>query len=162
MKKVDKHKLIITLIFFIMSALNFYGLLNIQSYGVFGLTVGALFICISTCFEGSLYIKNIDIWKIIKDIFYFSGWMFMVVIVYFKENTTFKELIMVFDSETLMLLSLGFTFLSLMVSDWNQEEKKFNENEQDRIDKLIKIQDEEQQKVYDLIEKIKKKKTGED
>jgi 1,4-dihydroxy-2-naphthoate octaprenyltransferase len=161
--KIDKHKLIITLIFFIMSVLNFYGLLNIQPYGVFGLTFGALLICISTCFEGNLNVKNIDIWEIIKNLFYFGGWIFIVITVYLKENAAFKEFMTSFNGDTLMLLSLAFTFLSLMVSDWNQKnQKEKNANERKRIDELIKIQEEKQKELDKLIEKIKRKKTGED
>lgn len=163
MNKIDKHKLIITLIFFIMSVLNFYGLLNIQPYGVFGLTFGALLICISTCFEGNLNVKNIDIWEIIKNLFYFGGWIFIVITVYLKENAAFKEFMTSFNGDTLMLLSLAFTFLSLMVSDWNQKnQKEKNANERKRIDELIKIQEEKQKELDKLIEKIKRKKTGED
>ncbi|NOH17268.1 hypothetical protein [Clostridium cochlearium] len=163
MNKIDKHKFIITLIFFIMSALNFYGLLNIQPYGVFGLTFGALLICISTCFEGNLNVKSINIWKIIKNLFYFGGWIFIVITVYLKENLTLKEFMMAFNGNTLMLLSLSFTFLSLMVSDWNQKnQKEKNANERKRIDDLIKIQDEKQKELDKLIEKIKREKTGED
>lgn len=163
MNKIDKHKLIITLIFFVMSALNYNGLLNIQSYGVFGLTFGALLICISTCFEGNLNVKGIDIWKIIKNLFYFGGWIFIVITVYLKENPAINEFMMAFNGNTLMLLSLAFTFLSLMVSDWNQKnQKEENANEKKRIDELIKIQDGKQKELNKLIEKIKMKKTGED
>jgi hypothetical protein len=146
-----------------MSVLNFYGLLNIQPYGVFGLTFGALLICISTCFEGNLNVKNIDIWEIIKNLFYFGGWIFIVITVYLKENAAFKEFMTSFNGDTLMLLSLAFTFLSLMVSDWNQKnQKEKNANERKRIDELIKIQEEKQKELDKLIEKIKRKKTGED
>lgn len=162
MNKIDKHKFIIMLIFIIMSILNFYDLLNIQPYGVFGLTFGALLICISTCFEGNLKIKNIDIWKIIKNLFYFGGWIFIVVTVYLKKNLTLKNFMIAFNGNTLMLLSLGFTFLSLMVSDWSQKnQEEENENEPKKIDELIEIQNQKQKELDNLIKKIKDKKTGE-
>lgn len=162
MNKIDKHKFIITLIFFIMAFLNFHGLLEIKLYGIFGLTFGALLICISTCFEGSLNIKNINVWNGIKNIFYFSGWIFIVIAVYLKDNKKIKRFIDVFDGNTLMLLSLAFTFLSLMVSDWNQENQKEQmEQESKKLDKLINTQDEKQEELNRLIEKLKKSKRGE-
>lgn len=163
MNKIDKHKFIITLIFFMMAFLNFYGLLEIKPYGVFGLTFGALLICISTCFEGSLNIKNINVWNGIKNIFYFSGWIFIVIAIYLKDNEVFKSFIDAFDGNTLTVLSLGFTFLSLMVSDWNQKKQKDQmEQESKKLDELIKIQDEKQEDLNRLIEKLKKRKRGED
>lgn len=163
MNKMDKHKCIITFIFFMMAFLNFYGLLYIQSYGVFGLTFGALLICISTCFEGSLNIKNVNIWNMIKNLFYFGGWVFIVITTYLKENRNFQSFMNAFDGNTLMLLSLGFTFLSLMISDWSQKNQiERNEQEGKRLDELIKLQDEKQEELDKLIEKIKGEKRGED
>lgn len=159
MNKIDKHKCIITVIFFLMSFLNFFNLLNIQSYGVFGLSIGALFICISTCFEGELTMIGINVWSVIKNIFYFAGWIFIVISIYLKQNIFFDTLIKAFDSNTLMLLSLGFTFLSLIVSDWSQkkqQEKIVQESKE--LDKLIEEQDRRQLYITELIEKYKKRR----
>jgi hypothetical protein len=158
MNKVDKHKFIITIIFFIMSFLNYFGFLSIHTYGVFGITFGALMICISTCFEGDLYLGNLDIWKIIKNFFYVIGWIFIVITVYLKQNDVLINLINIFDSNTLMLLSLAFTFLSLMVSDWNQKrQSEIIEKERNKLDELIKIQDQKQIELNKIIDKIKNK-----
>lgn len=159
MNKIDKHKFIIALIFFMMAFLNFYGLLEIKLYGVFGLTFGALLICISTCFEGNLNTRKINVWSVIKNIFYFLGWIFIVIAIYLKDNEFFKSFIDAFDGNTLMLLSLAFTFLSLMVSDWNQknQEEQINQ-EAEKLDKLIKIQDEKQEELNRLIDKSKQSK----
>ena len=163
MEKIDKHKLIITIIFFLMAFLNFYKLLDIKSYGVFGLTFGALLICISTCFEGSLKFGKIDIWCGLKNIFYSTGWIFIVVSIYLKDNKLFNGFIEAFDNNTLMLLSLAFTFLSLMVSEWGQRcQKKIIEQEGKKLDELIKEQDKRQEELNRLIKKLNDRKNGRD
>lgn len=91
MKYFDKHKLIITIIFFLLAYLNFFNFIQIGSYGAFGLSFGALLICISTCFEGKFVLYNIDIWNVLKNILYFLGWIFIVVGVYLKKIIFLKD-----------------------------------------------------------------------
>lgn len=60
-----------------------------------------------------------------------------------------------------MFLSLGFTFLSLLVSDLNnkKQEKKL-EAERKKLDDIIKDQDSRQINLNNLIKKIKEEKKG--
>jgi hypothetical protein len=158
---MNKDKFIITVIFFIMAILNYFGVLSIDAKGVFGITSGALMICISTCFEGDLHIKGVNIWKIVKYIFYFTGWILIVVTVYLKESDMLKNIMIAFDSNTLMLLSLGFTFLSLIVSETNQSRQNETIKEESRkLDDLITKQNKQQIKLKQLIDKIADKKRG--
>lgn len=158
---MDKHKFIITVIFFIMAILNNFGLLIIDEKGVFGITFGALMICVSTCFEGDFYIVKINAWKIIKNTFYFMGWIFIVVTVYLKDNVILKNIMETFESSTLMLLSLGFTFLALMVSQFNlKKHDEIIKEESIRLDTLITEQNNRQIELKDLIKKISDKKKG--
>lgn len=160
MKRIDIHKFIITIIFFIMSFLNIIGFIHIETYAVFGMTFGSLLICISTCFEGRnlIYKKlNLDIFKLVKNIFYILGWIFIIIGAYLKSNYIFDEMIEVFNSDTLMLLSLGFTFLSLIIGDINQKKEKERIDKQSKeLDNLLEIQEKQKAHLEKLIDDIKK------
>lgn len=163
MKGIDFHKILIFLIFCSMTILNWFGYINITSYGIFGLTFGGLFICISTCFQGKrTYGKKmkIRITYIFQKFIYGLGWFFIVVSVYFKKNFILDSLIQSLDSNTLMLLSLAVTFLSLIIADKSQLKQKERLEE---IKKRISIDKEnakrENEKIENLIKEIKRKET---
>ncbi len=161
MKGIDFHKILIFLIFYSMTILNWFGYIYITEYGIFGMTVGGLFVCISTCFQGNkTYGKKIKIriTYIFQKFIYGLGWFFIVISAYFKKNFILDSLIQSLDSNTLMLLSLSVTFLSLIIADKSQlRQKERLEEIEKRIDTDIENAKRENEKIENLIKEITRK-----
>ncbi|MGL5614437.1 hypothetical protein [Cetobacterium sp.] len=118
-KQSSLHQKIFCVIFLVMTVLNALNIIEIPVYGIYSLTLGALFICISTCCKSNR----------IKIGWYSFGIGVMTVGVYIKSNDFINVLIDKIDSNTLMLLSLSVTFASLIVANISVEKQR------NRVDK---------------------------
>ncbi|NKF07955.1 hypothetical protein J1C67_05765 [Clostridium gasigenes] len=157
MKDINFDKILIFLIFLMMAYLNYIGYIAITDYGIFGLTFGGLLVCISTCFQGKKsygYKIKIKTTYIIKQIFYATGWGFIVISAYLKNNIFLDSLLEALDANTLMLLSLAITFLSLIVA----EKARLNQKKRiDKIEKMVEKSDERRSEMKDTLTKLIKK-----
>ena len=128
------------MVFGILSILNVNGYLIINARSVFGLTLGALIISISTCFDfpddlnaksvekikNNLSIFNVNKYKIIQEVLYNIGFVVMFIVLFIKPDTIVDDFMKKIDSNTLMLMSICVTFLSIEISDINSKTKRNN------------------------------------
>lgn len=127
---MNKEKVLMSVLFGLLAFLNINGYLIINERSVFGLTFGALIISISTCFDFPQIIEKEDSdnlftviksnkYKIIQTIMYSLGFLSMYIIIFIKSDTIIDTFMKKFDSNTLMLMSISITFLSITVSNVN-------------------------------------------
>lgn len=138
---MNKDRVLMIIVFWILAYLNIKGYIEINEKEVFGLTIGALIISMSTCFDINIF-KNDNKDKsdcskvkkyseiilshrfnIIQKILYSIGFIIMFTVIFIKDNYILNEFMNKFNSNTLMLLSISVTFLSITIS--NVESQKF-------------------------------------
>lgn len=137
---MNKDKRLMVIVFGILAVLNINGYLIINERSVFGLTLGALIISISTCFDfpddlrakttqkakNKWSILNVNKYKIIQETLYSIGFVVMFIVLFIKPDTIVDEFMNNIDSNTLMLMSICVTFLSIEISDINSKTKRNN------------------------------------
>jgi hypothetical protein len=145
---LKNDKVALAIVFLSLSALNYFQVTEISEKAVFGFTVGALFMSISAGFDGEIIIlkKNIqvNISSIFKSFFYYSSWLIIFGFLVIKETDFIKQLVTGIDSNTLMLVSLGITMLSIRTSEINArriEQRQKEAEQQGAIDILNKFED---------------------
>ena len=138
---------ILSVSFLVLAVLSYFDKVNVNEYYVFGLTIGAILISMSSCFEYESK-KNINYY--IKICFIFLGWTSIIAIGVLRAPIL-DTIIVKFDDKTLLFLSLGYTIIGTIVSDINTKNKVLKSEESIR-----KEYNKEIEELYDLIKSIKK------
>ena len=107
---------ILCIIYLLLGILNIVGMVNIEECAIFGLTIGALFLCIAPLFDK----------KIWRGLFYFLAAGF---IVGFQLIDGANDIIKNIDNNTWLLLSLAVTFLANYLSTTKAIELKLKDRE---------------------------------
>lgn len=138
---MNKDKRLMVIVFGILSLLSINTYLIINERSVFGLTLGALIISLSTCFDfpedlnkdkiekaknEKWSILNANKYKIIQEVLYSIGFVVMFIILFIKPDTIVDEFMQKINSNTLMLMSICITFLSITISDINTKAQRNN------------------------------------
>ena len=138
---------ILSVSFLVLAVLSYFDKVNVNEYYVFGLSIGAILISMSSCFEYESK-KNINYY--IKICFIFLGWTSIIAIGVLRAPIL-DTIIVKFDDKTLLFLSLGYTIIGTIVSDINTKNKVLKSEESIR-----KEYNKEIEELYDLIKSIKK------
>lgn len=99
-------RFIIFLVFFLLTLCNMFDFISITMIGVFGMTVGAIFITLGEIFES----------EAVRNIYYITGATFIGVSPFLKDFKLINDLVSSVDSNTLMLVSITALFLSIYVN----------------------------------------------
>lgn len=117
---------ILSIAFFVLAGLSYLDVVDLNEYYIFGLTVGALLISMSSCFE--FEDKNEKNY-FIKIGFITAGWISIIAIGVIKVPIL-DDVIAAFNADTLLFLSLGYTLVSIVVNDNNSKNNQLKlENE---------------------------------
>lgn len=116
---MKNHKLLFSIIFFVMAILQQINIIYINAQSVFGMTLGSLLISISTCYDDDYTIKikkskkQIRIGKLIRTIIYSIGFAIIFIFTFINENEVLNALMDKLDENTLLLLAMSSTFISM-------------------------------------------------
>lgn len=116
---MKNHKLLFSIIFFVMAILQQINIIYINAQSVFGMTLGSLLISISTCYDDDYTIKikklkkQIRIGKLIRTIIYSIGFAIIFIFTFINENEVLNTLMDKLDENTLLLLAMSSTFISM-------------------------------------------------
>lgn len=106
-------RLIIFIVFCLLTLFNMMNWISITEIGVFGMTAGAIFITLADIFENN----------IIKNIYYLAGGIFIGVFPFLKNFKCIEDLIKSVDQNTFMLASISALFLSIYINHENRNDK---------------------------------------
>lgn len=118
---MENINFILCIVYLILTILNILEMVKIENSSVFGMTVGALFLCLAPLFDK----------KIIRVIFYIFASGFIVGFDLLKNA---NEIIKDVDGNTWLLLSLSVTFLANFLGKVNLDKI----NEEKRTEQLNK------------------------
>ena len=118
---MENINFILCIVYLILTILNILEMVKIENSSVFGMTVGALFLCLAPLFDK----------KIIRVIFYIFASGFIVGFDLLKNA---NEIIKDVDGNTWLLLSLSVTFLANFLGKVNFDKI----NEEKRTEQLNK------------------------
>ena len=134
---MENVNFILCIVYLILAILNIFQVIKIENSSAFGMTVGALFLCLAPLFDK----------KIIRVIFYIfaSG-----LILGFDLLKNANEIIKDVDENTWLLLSLSITFLANFLGKVNSDKI----NEEKRTEQLNK-KSENIQELQKIIKEMK-------
>ncbi|MEG1310897.1 MAG: hypothetical protein RSD47_02705 [Romboutsia sp.] len=118
---MKNHKLLFGFIFFFMAILQQFEVIYINSKSVFGMTLGSLLVSISTCYSDDFILKTpgsrkqVRIGKLLRRVIYSVGFSIIIIFTYINENDTLSHLMDKLDENTLLLLAMSVTFISMNV-----------------------------------------------
>ncbi len=138
---------ILSVSFLVLAVLSYFNKVSVNEYYVFGLTIGAILISISSCFE---YEGKNNRNYYLKIGFIFLGWISIIVIGVLKAPVL-DTVITKFDATTLLFLSLGYTLIGTIVNDITTKNKVLKSESSIREEYNKKIEE-----LDDLIKSIKK------
>lgn len=124
---MESINFVLCIVYLILGVLNILGFLTIEESYVFGMTVGALFLCIAPLFEN----------KYIRVIAYIGAAIF---ILGFPMINKANEYIQGVDSNTWLLLSLSVTFLANYLGSVTSKRKELENREKKLKESLENIE----------------------
>lgn len=126
--------------FFVLAVLNNFKLTEFSPRAIFGLSFGALLMCISSNLEGKMGItikgRYINILAVIKNSVNILSASIIVLSIFLKETEIMNQLILTFDNNTILLLSLGFTIMSIITNDINN--KRYDTDTKEEVANKVK------------------------